>query len=368
MLRRILLAWSAVGHTFGVWVAPAVTLVLFLGLRLNIAIGMALDNLLFPKLRTKQVKSPIVIVGNPRTGTTFLHRFLVEQGFGAGGQLWRLLYPSLLLQTLLRPFVPWLESVSPARHHATVAHDTNLQSIETDDVAVFFRYFDGFFLYGFFLAWHKQDLQSLFDPEVRDTTDRDFAWWEQVWRRSMVWMGRDRVVAKLFSIGPRTPAFLQRFPDAKILYMARDPLAVIPSGLSLVTGVLDKRFGFWRLPVEVRQQYIERLYRALVMLMERFHRDWTNGAIPREKVMVVRFDRMMADFEGTMAELCAFVGHTPDEALLAEIRRIGEQQRTFSSAHTYDLAKFGLDAERIRRDCGFMYDTFLPPLPAPDVS
>ena len=26
--------------------------------------------------------------------------------------------------------------------------------------------------------------------------------------------------------------------------MVRDPLSVIPSGLSLVTGVLDKRFGF----------------------------------------------------------------------------------------------------------------------------
>ena len=26
--------------------------------------------------------------------------------------------------------------------------------------------------------------------------------------------------------------------------MVRDPINVIPSGLSLVTGVLDKRFGF----------------------------------------------------------------------------------------------------------------------------
>ncbi len=56
--------------------------------------------------------------------------------------------------------------------------------------------------------------------------------------------------------------------------MVRDPLSVIPSGLSLVTGVLDKRFGFWSLPDEMRTRYIQRLYKALVELLKRFHDDW----------------------------------------------------------------------------------------------
>ena len=32
--------------------------------------------------------------------------------------------------------------------------------------------------------------------------------------------------------------------------MVRDPMETVPSGLSLVTGVLDGRFGFWALPEE----------------------------------------------------------------------------------------------------------------------
>jgi hypothetical protein len=361
LLGRIRLAWVAVGRAFGIWIAPAATLVLFAFLRLSVAVGMALDPLFFPKLRRTAVKSPIIIVGNPRTGTTFLHRFLADNGFGAGMQLWRMLYPSLLVQTVLRPFIPALEKVSPARHHTTVAHDTSLESVETDDVSVFFRYFDGFFLYGFLLAWHDEEQRDLFDPKHRDTAARDFAWLEKLWRRSMVWTGQDRVVAKLFSLGPRMPRFLELYPDAKVLFMVRDPVAVIPSGLSLVTGVLDKRFGFWRLPEPVRKRYVERLYAALVMLMQRFHEDWTQGRIPKDRVMIVRFDRMMADFEGTMDELCRFVGHAPDEALKAEIARIGEKQRRYSSPHEYDLERFGLDAERIRRDCHFVYETWLTP-------
>ena len=68
----------------------------------------------------------------------------------------------------------------------------------------------------------------------------------------------------------------------------------------------------------------------------------------------------MADFEGVMSEVCAFVGHEPDEALRAEIARTAEKQRRYGSPHEYDLDRFGLDAERIRKDCHFVYETFLP--------
>ena len=46
--------------------------------------------------------------------------------------------------------------------------------------------------------------------------------------------------------------------------MVRDPLNVLPSGLSLVTGVLDKRFGFWSLDENIRERFIKRLYNAFV--------------------------------------------------------------------------------------------------------
>ena len=94
-------------------------------------------------------KKPIIIVGNPRSGTTFLQRYLINNGLGTGSQLWQLIYPSILLQKIIKPFLPLLEKISPARHHSTEAHKTSLTSVETDDVSLLFRHFDGFFLYGF---------------------------------------------------------------------------------------------------------------------------------------------------------------------------------------------------------------------------
>jgi hypothetical protein len=334
---------------------------LFGVLRTAVAAGMALDHVFFPRLRRTRANRPIVLVGNPRTGTTFLQRFLTDEGFGAGMELFLMLYPSLVLQKMLRPILPILEKVSPARFHSTDAHETSLSSVETDDVGVLFRYLDGFFLYGFFLSFEDEDLLPLFDPKVRDTSKRDFAWLDALWRRSLVLHGADRNVAKLFSVAVRMPQFLESFPEAQVLYMARDPLSVIPSSMSLVIGVLDRAFGFWSLPDDVRRRWLDRMYKAWIVLLQKFHDDWTSGAIDRRRVMVVRYDRMMMDFEGLMDEMCAFLGKPITPELRATIRKRAEKQRKYESEHRYDLEKFGLTEAQIRRDCAFFYDTFLPP-------
>jgi omega-hydroxy-beta-dihydromenaquinone-9 sulfotransferase len=341
---------------------PLLLAVFFGLLRAVVWLGMTLDHLFFPKLRRTRANRPIVIVGNPRTGTTFLQRFLAAEGFGTGMTLFRMLYPSLLLQRLLAPVLPLLEKVSPARYHSTAAHQTSLTSVETDDVAVLFRYLDGFFLYGFILSFDDEDLLPSVDPRVRDTSARDFAWLETLWRRSLVAAGAERNVAKLFSLSARLPQFLETFPEAQILYMARDPVEVFPSSMSLVTGVLDRAFGFWSLPEAVRRMWLERMYAAWIVLLRRFHDDWQSGAIEHTRVFVVRYDRMMSDFEGLMDGLCAFLGHPMTPALRATVQQRAEKQRRYTSEHEYDLARFNLSEARIRQDCAFYYETFLPPL------
>jgi len=252
-----------------------------------------------------------------------------------------------------------MEVISPARHHSTEAHKTSLSSIETDDVSLLFRFFDGFFLYGFFLSFDEDDLFDWVDPKLRDTSKRDFAWFESMWNRNMISNKGDRYIGKLFSLSGNLPAFQQRFPDAKILYMIRDPLNMIPSGLSLVTGVLDKRYNFWSLDEKIRSRFVERLYIALVELLNRFHDDWTNERINKEKVLIVHFDSMMSHFETLMEEIMDFTDVEPSEELKQTIQITADNQRRYESGHRYNLEKFGLTEKRIQEDCEQIYRTFL---------
>ena len=357
-IKRIIRVYLIVGKTFGVWIIPIFTGILILFLRLIVFAGRLLDHLFFPGIR-KPLQNPILIVGNPRSGTTFLHRFLIKQGFGTGSELWQMIYPSITLQKIIKPILPIMEVISPTRHHSTEAHKTSLSSIETDDVSLLFRFFDGFFLYGFFLSFDEDDLFDWVDPKLRDTSKRDFAWFESMWNRNMISNKGDRYIGKLFSLSGNLPAFQQRFPDAKILYMIRDPLNMIPSGLSLVTGVLDKRYNFWSLDEKIRSRFVERLYIALVELLNRFHDDWTNERINKEKVLIIHFDSMMSHFESLMEEIMDFTDVEPSEELKQTIQITAENQRRYESGHRYNLEKFGLTEKRIQEDCEQIYRTFL---------
>ena len=357
-LNRILRAYLIIGKTFNAWFSPILAGFLITFLRLIVGIGRVLDHVFFWSIR-KHLASPIVIVGNPRSGTTFLHRFLIKQGIGTGSQLWQMIYPSIFIQKCIKPILPLMEIISPARHHSTEAHKTSLTSIETDDVSLFFRYLDGFFFYGFFLTFDEEDLFHWVDPKIRDTSARDFAWFESMWKRNLRSNKGERYIGKLFSLSSNLPAFQKQFKDAKVLYMIRDPLSVIPSGLSLVTGVLDKKFNFWSLDEHIRKRFIDRLYGALVELLKRFHSDWTNNNIDKEKVFIVRFDTMMSDFETLMVEILSFINVEKNERLIKVIQETADSQRQYKSGHKYNLDKFGLTEDQIRNDCKDIYKTFL---------
>ena len=359
IFRRIIKVYMTLGKNFGTWISGLFLGFFLLMLRLIVNVFMLLDYIFFPSLINKKIKNPIIIVGNPRSGTTFLHRYLIKNNIGAGSQLWQLIYTSVTLQKIIRPVLPILEYFSPTKYHSTEAHKTSLSSIETDDASMLFRFFDGFFLYGFFLTWSKEDLFDWVDPKIRDNSKRDFNWFESMWKRTLRFHKSDRMIAKLFSVSANCPAFLNKFKDAKILYMVRDPLNVIPSGLSLVTGVLDKKFNFWSMPEEDRQRFINKLYEALKELLLRFHDDWTNGKIDKNRVMIVKFDKMMSDFDGLMDEVLDFVDYDASDKFLEDIKLTSDKQKNFKSGHKYDLEKFGLTEEQIREDCDVIYKTFL---------
>ena len=359
LLKRLITVYFIIGKNFGLWLSPIISGILISILRIINIIFMKFDYILFPKLFKQTIKNPVLIVGNPRSGTTFLHRYLVKHNLGTGTQLWKMLFPSIILQKLIYPLLPLLEKFSPTRYHSSAAHKTSLNSVETDDASMLFRFFDGFFLYGFFIAWHEDDLFQWFDPKIRDTSIRDFKWYEALWKRNLYTSSQKRVIGKLFSISAKVPNFINHFSDAKLLYMLRDPLSVIPSGLSLVTGVLDKRFGFWDLPKEKRQHYINRLYKALVELQIRFHDDWINNKIDKNKLMIVHFDEMMNDFEGLMKKICKFTNIELTENLKKDIQETANKQRKFQSGHKYDLEKFGITEKQIKKDCEKIYTTFL---------
>ena len=84
MIFRMFLVYKALAGRLHKYISPIFLFLAIIFLHIIVSIFMVLDYIFFPSLLKQNVSNPIVIVGNPRSGTTFLQRFLVDNGFGTG--------------------------------------------------------------------------------------------------------------------------------------------------------------------------------------------------------------------------------------------------------------------------------------------
>ena len=354
MLQRLIECRRIIRRTYPTPPAASRHLAMLPLWALLVSVSQALDHL-SPRVRRSRVVRPILIIGSPRSGTTFLHRYLDAGGIATGSRILDIFLPSLILNRTMAKLLA--RHLSGPSFSTNIAHQTGLTLVDNDDIGLMLRYLDG--------PLHDLGLAA-FDSRHRPrphTTARDLAWMQRMWRRVLVIRGGARIVAKFHAMTYPVRDILAAQPDAKIVYMIRDPLEAIPSVMSLSVMHVENRFGFAALPEATRQRYVSNLYASLLEGYRTFTADWLSGRTDRTRVMVVRYDRLMTDFESVMDDLLAFIGHLPTPALLADIAATSARQRSYISHHRYDLAAFGLDEDRIRSDCRLVTDAFFPALP-----
>jgi hypothetical protein len=362
-MLKYLRLYGTILRTFGFRLRPLVTFVLMGFHRLFSGTTRGLDHLFFPAIRRRRVERPVFVLGNPRSGTTFMHRFLLESGELCGLELWEMLFPAVTARTLLHRVVDRLQPFSPGRYHSASAHETSLRDVETDDAMVFLHMVEGGFLWSYFLAWEdtwgsELSRRTFYETGNRALPRQDamFRLLDAHWRRNLVWKGKPRIVAKssLFSLRPEE--LLRRYPDCRIIYMVRDPLEAIPSGASLLTGVLERSYDIFNATDPARRaRYLENLYQASCRMYGAFHESWRAGRVPEANLRIVTYPQIMGDLSGTMSRLLPFLEIEPTAEFQAAIDRQDAVQKARVSPHSYSLEKFGLSAERIRRDLEYVY-------------
>ncbi len=364
-MGRYLRVYGVIGKTFGLWFKPLGAFTLLQVRQLISATTLGLDYIFFPKHRKQPIDRPIFIIGNPRSGTTFLHRFLLGAGDMAALELWEMLFPAITARKLFGRIVPRLDKLNPAQYHPSDVHDTSLRGIETDDVAWFFRTMDGPFAWAYFTAWRdtwgSQFSRRNFgiDGVSAKEENKFFKYYEAVWRRNLAAKGAKRILVKSSMLTFRLDALLRRYPDARLVYIVRDPVEVIPSGMSLLASVLENGFdAFNRTSKEEQDRWLENLYQASGDMLRVFRKAELDGRIPEKNVCVVRYEDLLQNLEPTMARIIDFIEVTPSAAFEEELRQQAEKQRGYTSRHQHSPDKFGLDPERIRTDLAFVYEAY----------
>jgi hypothetical protein len=331
--------------------------------------GFALDDILYPGYRRQRVREPVFIVGNPRSGTTFLHRLMArDTATFACMRTWEILFaPSILSRRLFQGMAALDKGLGGGLHRRmakweerwqqkNVAHSQALDEPEEDE-NLFVHTGSSISLWTFAAMLDEARLYGAYDQRVpRAVRNRDMMFYRRCLQRhlyaaSVPEAGGRHYLAKNPAFISRIDTLQEHFRDARFVYIARNPLDVIPSFINLTKFVWDllgdpiEYDSLCRYAIElVRHGYDYPLRRLRHLAPERY--------------ALVCFDDLVQDAGKTVSGVYDRLGLDLSSEYARVLERETERARRFRSKHSYSLDELGLNHEQIVKQCAHVFDRF----------
>jgi hypothetical protein len=368
-MSSMTLGWRWYWHTLGgTWRAFGISRELFVyGLRRPIftaamRMALALDHVFFPGFRKTPVRSPVFLIGHPRSGTTFVHRLLTQPREFSVFEFWEILCPSLTARVFVKPFVQRILARGGGTFFPKeTGHFGALDQVEEEELLFLHTgntQFTSCLSPLAFSDWDFADLVYADDqpPQVRR---RAMRFLRGCLQRQLFATGLDRVVTKMNYSAMRIRSLLEEFPDAKFVYLVRSPLETIPSHLTLHGNMFDHLWGLRRIPAHLLKRYYERRYRHNVEFYAYLEEVIARRAVPANQLLVVSYDDLRNNLVETMDRVIAFAELPCSPRLRELIAEQASAQPRYERPHqNRTLEEFGLTPERIVADLEFIFDRY----------
>ncbi|MDR3528572.1 MAG: sulfotransferase [Rhizomicrobium sp.] len=303
-----------------------------------------------PSITARPITAPLFITGLPRSSTTFLHTLLAQDPANAVPLCWQLIYPfpprrPWFGKDRRRDLVEWqfriFKLLSPG---VADLHSLSAEAPQecTDITAQVFQSLR------FDTTHHIPSYQNWFDQQSQDNAFRFHRRFlqnldAQAPGRRWVLKSPDHVFC--------LDAIANTYPDARMVFLHRDPLSVVGSCAKL-TEVLRKPFSRAVDPLVVGKNVADRLVASAERMVV------ADGA---DNILHLHFRDVIADPMAAVAKVYAHCGRDlPPAAKLKMLSWLASRPRARSRRH-YDLAEFGLEAGDLRqRFAGYMRHFAVP--------
>jgi hypothetical protein len=318
-------------------------------------LGFLVDEVFFRGYRDVEIKQPVYIVGNPRSGTTFLQRLLArdERTFNSMRTWEIVLAPSVTMRKVFwslsrldrclgSPLHRLLGMLEESWQEDNVVHRIALRAPEEDEYLLI-HIFSTLKIWLYAAMVDEAARYTYFDNQMPEKEkERIMTFYKRCVQRHLYAHGeRDKhYLAKNPHFSSMVDALYSDFPDAKIIYLARNPLDMIPSYISLkenewqLLGSPVEKYGSREYVLDMAEHWytypLERLKRA-----------------PEDSYIVVDFNDLVSNARQTVREVYDRLGLELSPAFDEILRQAAESARDHESEHEYSLREMGLTQRQI---------------------
>lgn len=313
-----------------------------------------LDDLLFPAYKNQPIEKPLFILGNLRSGSTFLHRLLSRDSTTFTSlTTWDIYLTPSITQKKITQFVSRLDKkyLGSFLHRILYAFDrATLGKIKIHQISFFqpeedenihLHLWDGYFVTFLFPFMDEFPNYQHFDEALSpEHKRRIMTFYKSMLQRHMYATGRKYFVAKNPAFSPKIETLMEFFPDARIIYLARNPLDMLPSTVSWI-NYARRQFTdpseTW-LYIDEIVDMTQHWYRYPLRYLD---------AHPSPRNLILNYDDLIQRPEAVLRSFYEQFGY-PDKPGLDEIvDEAVKETLSFNSDHVYSYKEMGFTREQI---------------------
>jgi hypothetical protein len=286
---------------------------------------------------------------------------------------WEVLFPSVIQKKFLRGTFRLFERLFPKAFRALVEweaglfpelskqHPIGINNPEEDEMILLMS-FSSAMINVFFP--YSDELREItrFDERPPRLRKRLLRFYRGCVQRQLYLHGGDRtLVSKNPAFVNKMRALSQEFPDAKFIYLVRNPFETIPSLLKLLSSVWEG--------LGVDSDHVEKALRELVdgCIADYYYALEMMDELPSERYAIVQYTDLVSDSKATVEKVYEKLQLDISPAFEAKLSAERKRQKRYHSENAYSLEQFGIDPEWLAKELGPFLDRFgLHPEDAPE--
>ena len=295
-----------------------------------------------PEILNEEIKSPVVIVGLPRTGSTMTHRLLASDPRHTAMLWWEGRYPAMLANEVrghpderMEMGKAEVEAVMQASPEALTIHPWDYKGADEEILLLEHTFFstvpESFMRLPTYSKWVES--QDHIHAYAQLKIMLQYLQWQNPGREKKRW-----VLKSPHHLG-FIDKFLEIFPDSKVIQTHRDPLKTVPSFCSMCANLFEPLTNSYN-KNEIGHHWAHKLAKVLNHCMQVSNEN-------KDNFLDLEFNKMIKDPILEMNEVYNFIDEDFTDQAENAMKAWKEENQHEMGAHQYSLEEFGLESSFI---------------------